>query len=97
MAITKPMSAPAPRREAAMNAFLMNIWLATSADGTQTELFINQNSAIDYQNSNTDATIIAGLGISTQNQNTETVTRVDAIGDSSYPVSGDQPPRSGLS
>ena len=85
------------RREANNTPNLINLWLGTPADNSGTELFINQQSAIDFQNNHTDATVVAGLGITIQNKNSEDVTRVDAIGDSSFSVSGAQPPRSDFS
>lgn len=80
-----------------MNANLVSIWLATPADGSATQLFINQKSVIAYQNNNPDATVAASLGITTQNENDENVDTVYAIGDSSYSVSGDQVPASPFS
>ena len=85
------------RQEANNQASLISIWLGIPADGSVTQLFIYQQSAVDFQNANPDASVQASLGITLQNENEGNVTTVYAIGDSSYPVSGDQVPYSPFS
>ncbi len=81
----KMYSSP-PLRQAQQTAQLLNIWLGTPADGSGTQLFVNQNSAQSFQDADPANQVVASMGISPTD--VYSTTSVYAIGDSAYPVSG---------
>lgn len=79
-----------PVHQAEDNPDTCPIWLGYPSDGSPLKLFINQNSAIDFQSQDPDASVVASIGICNVSPNENNVDTVFAIGDTAYPVSGDQ-------
>ncbi|KAK9816115.1 hypothetical protein WJX74_004890 [Apatococcus lobatus] len=81
---------PPPRQEANLAAGTYDCWLTAPADGSTPQLFISQDSAVSYQNSHPNDGVLAVLGVSATDPYHQNIDDIYVIGETRYPIAGDQ-------
>ena len=77
-------------QEAYRMSGIYHAWMVKPSDGSAPLVFINQDSATAYQDSHPDEDVLAVVAISAYDPRDRPLNDIYIIGETKYPISGDQ-------